>query len=527
MKRNHVNGFSVRQTIATAILAGTIGLFGFAAPAAAQTTQPSGPAYITDGIGNDGRIHLVVNRSQVLTTKTPYKRVNVAQPEIADVNPIAPSSVLVTAKKPGSTQLILWDDNDKAQLVEVVVDFDLVSLNELFKTQFPNSKIEATAVNGSIMLKGRAPNLEAADQAGALAAPYGTQGAKVLNFLEVAGGQQVMLQVRFAEVSRTASSSLGFNMFGTDGKFRLGVGTGAAGSPLGGLAAGTPDTAVPSSATVFGATTLGSTQFEMFISALRTNNLLRVLAEPNLTAISGQEASFLAGGEFPVPVPQASSTGGTTITIEYKQFGVGLKFVPIVLGDGRIRLKCAPEVSDLDFSNAVTLNGFKIPALTKRNLNTTVELKEGQTLALAGLLNNTISTSADVTPLLGDIPVLGALFRSTSYQRKETELVVLVTPKLVGGMNPDQVPALPGEKWRIPTEADLFWLRDLGGEVPADKKPVKTGQPARFQGSYGFTPATPIAGPVESPKTTVVTPATPAAKPAPAPVRPTTKATGK
>ena len=489
MIRENVNGFSMRKSIAKAVIAGSIGLLALAAPAIGQTTKPASTGYISEGVSADGKLKLVVNRSQMITTRTPIKRMNISQPEVADVNPLSANTVLVTAKKPGSTQLMLWDDNDKATVTEIVVDFDLATLNEQFKTQFPGSKIEASAANGAIVLKGRAPNLEAADQAAALAGPYGSTNSKVLNFLEVAGGQQVMLQVRFAEVSRTATSALGFNMFGTDGTFRLGVGNGAGGAPLGAFASGDSAASIPSSATIFGAGAIGSTQFEMFISALRQNNLLRVLAEPNLTTMSGQEASFLAGGEFPVPVPQASSTGGTTITIEYKQFGVGLKFVPVVMGDGRIRLKCAPEVSDLDYANAVTLNGFLIPALTKRNLNTTVELKEGQTLALAGLLNNRIQSSVDTTPLLGDIPVLGALFRSIRYEKKETELVVLVTPRLVGGMNPDQVPTLPGEKWHTPNEAQLFWLRDLGGEVPSDKKPARSGQPARFQGSYGYTPA--------------------------------------
>jgi pilus assembly protein CpaC len=265
----------------------------------------------------------------------------------------------------------------------------------------------------------------------------------------------------------------------------------------------------------------------MLIAALRENSLLRVLAEPNLTAISGQEANFLAGGEIPIPVPQDSGGGSSTITIEYKEFGVGLKFVPLVLGDGRIRLKCAPEVSDLDFTNAVTLQGFRVPAITKRSLSTTVELKEGQTLALAGLLNSRITSSSSVVPLLGDIPVLGALFRSQSYNRQETELVVLVTPRLVSGMNNDQLPALPGEKWRTPTEGELFWLNDLGGELPAVKKPVAAQKPARFQGNYGFAPVeAPAADKKATPANTAGSAVSPAKQGATT-VQPTTKATGK
>jgi pilus assembly protein CpaC len=189
MTRENLNGISMRRTIAKAVVIGTLGLFGAIVPAAVgQTTKPAS-TYITDGLTPDGKLKLVVNRSQLVTTKTALKRVNISQPEIADVNTISTTQVLVTAKKPGTTQLILWDENDKAQVVEILVDFDLVTLNEQFKTSFPDAKIEATAANGSIMLKGRVPNLIVADQAGALAAPYGgTNSGKVLNFLEVAGG---------------------------------------------------------------------------------------------------------------------------------------------------------------------------------------------------------------------------------------------------------------------------------------------------------------------------------------------------
>jgi pilus assembly protein CpaC len=516
------NNNSIRRAVVKAIIAGAV-MFGAVSSAAGQTTKPAGPSVVTEGVGQDGKLRLVVNRSQLITTKG-HKRVNVAQPEIADVNLISPTALLVTAKKPGSTQIIIWDDNEKAQVLEVIVDFDLIALNDSFKQQFPNAKIEATAANGSIMLRGRAPNLDAAEQAAQLAAPFASQGGKVLNFLEIAGGQQVMLQVRFAEVSRTASTQLGVNFGFIDSGKAVG-GTNNGGAPGFSLLPtdGVVNLGVPtvtSGYTLFGHGGIGNTNFDFFINALRSNNLLRVLAEPNLTAISGQQASFLAGGEIPIPVPQSSAGGGTTITIEYKQFGVGLKFVPVVLGDGKIRLKCAPEVSDLDFSNAITLEGFKIPALTKRNLETTVEMTPGQTLSLGGLLSSRITSGSDVTPILGDIPVLGALFRSTRYQRQETELVVLVTPRLVAGLNPDQVPALPGEKWRSPTEGELYWLKDLGGEVAAPKKPVAASKPARFQGNYGFAP-------VES-KT-----AAPATKPTATPaksatsVQPTTKATGK
>jgi len=191
-----------------------------------------------------------------------------------------------------------------------------------------------------------------------------------------------------------------------------------------------------------------------------------------------------------VPQNSGTGTGGTTITIEFKQFGVRLTFMPVVLGDGRIRLHVQPEVSDLDFSQSLTLNGFVIPSITSRTADTTVELTEGQTLSLAGLLNTRVNATNQLTPVLGDLPIIGALFRSVRYERTETELVVLVTPTLVGGMTPEQVPAMPGERWRFPTEGELFLHGDLGGPA-ADAAHIPTASPPRrFQGTYGFAPIT-------------------------------------
>jgi pilus assembly protein CpaC len=457
---------------------------------ATAPTQPAGrgAAAIVENGGKDGVIHLVANRSTVVKTRVPYKNVSISQPEVADVNLVGPQDILVTAKRPGNTQLIIWDDQDRSQVLEISVGFDLQALQEQFTRIFPDSKIEVSSLNGTIALRGRVPNLQVADQAEQVALPF---GEKVLNFLEVSGGQQIMLQIRFAEISRSASTSLGFNAFGTDGRSRFGWNNGPGGEPIGGLASGASDVAINPAVSLFGAGRMHQTSFEYFISALRRNNLLRVLAEPNLVVYSGAQGSFLAGGEFPVPVPQTGGGGGgnTAITVEYKQFGVRLDFMPVVLGDGRIRLKVTPEVSDLDFSRSVSFNGFVIPSITKRTLTTEIELAEGQTFAVAGLLNNRVTANKDVTPLLGDLPILGALFRSVRYERNESELVVLVTPRLVEAMNPDQVPGMPGERWRYPSEGELLWNADLGG--PGDDATVATppaGRPARFRGEYGFTP---------------------------------------
>jgi pilus assembly protein CpaC len=458
-------------------------------PATAATQPAGGGAVLVDTASKDGTLRLQANRSTVLKTRVPYKNVSIAQPDVADVSLVGPQDILLTAKKPGSTQLILWDDQDRSQVLEVVVSFDLQALQDHLSKIFPDARIEATSVNGTVVLRGRVPNLEAAQRAEQVAQPY---GQKVLNFLEVSGGQQIMLQIRFAEISRSASTSLGFNAFGTDGRSNFGWNNGAGGSPIGGLALGDRDTVINPAVALFGSGIIHQTRFEYFISALRRNNLLRVLAEPNLVVYSGAHGNFLAGGEFPIPVPQTGSGGGgsSAITVEYREFGVRLDFMPVVLGDGRIRLKVTPEVSDLDFSRSVSFNGFVIPSITKRTLTTEIELAEGQTFAVAGLLNNRVTANRDVTPLLGDVPILGALFRSVRYERNESELVVLVTPRLVEAMNPEQVPSLPGERWRYPTEGELLWKADLGG--PA-KEPGGTPQPAakppRFRGEYGFTPA--------------------------------------
>lgn len=471
------------------------------APAATQPSTTRASDVIADGLNEEGRLGMMVNKSQILTTKLPFKTINVANPEIADFNTVDQYTILVTAKKTGATQFTVWDVGGLSQTIDVAVVSDLEALQVQLDKIFPDAGIQATNVNGTIALRGRVKSLEIAKQAEAIAAPYSDS---VLNFLEIAGGQQVMLQVRFAEVSRTASTQLGFNGFATNGSdFSAGVNQGAGANPTGGLALGADDLVINPAVTVFGAGHIGNYAFESFVQALRRNNLLRVLAEPNVIASSGEQASFLAGGEFPIPVPQSGADGGDVITIEYKQFGVKLNFVPTVLGDGKIRLKVEPEVSDLDYSRSVSFKGFTIPGLTKRTLSTTIELNEGQSFAVAGLLNNRIVASKDVTPLLGDLPIVGALFRSVRYERSETELVVLVTPHIVAPLNPHQIGELPGEKWKDPSELQLFLDKNVGtvgGRRAADRDDhevavpsadeASAAAPARFRGQYGFVPAT-------------------------------------
>lgn len=488
----------------TAPLAGVLAALLWSAAAAAAdepptTTQPEAELSLEGkGLNPDGAtLPLTVNHGTVLKLNgdAPLDQISNSQPDIATVTPlpkppsqIAPSQFYVLAKKPGTTEVVFWAGG-RSKEIKVVVSADLDALKDQLARVFPDAAVTVSPAGGAVVLKGHVPDLTTAEQIASIAAPY---AASVINLLEISGGQQVLLKVRFAEVSRSVSTNLGFNAFATDGVFTSGINIGPGSTPQGALASGGNTSGISSQANLFGSAGIGATRFEAFVQALRSNGLIRELAEPNLIAMSGQEASFLAGGEIPIPVPQPGS-GGSAITIEYKEFGINLNFLPIVMGDGRIRLKVAPEVSELDYSHALPIagTGDSVPALTERKLQTTVELYEGQTLGLAGLLDNNLSATTNVTPVLGDLPILGLLFRSLSYQRSETELVVMVTPYLASGLNPGQVPPVPGEHWRYPTEGELFMGPDLGGPVDMPAAPAAKGTtPAAIHGQHGLAPVT-------------------------------------
>ena len=456
---------------------------------------------IENGLDNSGKLAVTMNKTAVLTTRERTTRVSVSAPDIADVTLVGPTTILVTAKKPGVTQLIVWNEREQNQSVDVSVGVDILALREEFKKDFPDAAITVDVTAGQITLRGRVPNLKVAEQAGRVAGAYSKD---VLNFLEVGGGQQIMLKVQFIEVSRAASLSLGFNSTFSDGKAVLGNinGPGADVNALGSLTGA-------SGVTLFGAGQIGRTAFNIFVDALKTNNLARTLAEPTLVAASGEDASFLAGGEIPIPVPQAGAGGSSTISIEYKEFGVRLKYNAVVLGDGRIRMKIQPEVSDLDYNNTTSVGGLPVPGLRTRKASSVVEMNEGQTLALAGLLQRSVQSKNAATPLLGDLPIVGAFFRNVQYSRSETELVILVTPSLASAMNPDQVPAGPGDHFRYPNEAQLYGLGDLGNPNDPHSPAASRRVPAqRFIGPTGFgeapepvtSPVQPATGPADNSK---------------------------
>lgn len=464
---------------------------GFTPAAAPQ------PGLVDSGIDTDGKLALSINKTAVLTTKDKTTRVNVGQPDIAEVTMVGPTTILITAKKPGNTQVIVWNEKDQSQAIDVSVNLDIQALRDEIKKSFPEAPITVDVINGQVTLRGRVPTLKVAEQASRLANAYTKD---VMNFLEVGGGQQIVLSVQFLEVNRAASNQLGFSSYFTDGSSGIGFQNGPNGKVIGGLSQNLTGDNIPGAASIFGNGSIGGTIFETYVQALKQNNLARTLAEPSLVSVSGEDASFLAGGEIPIPVPQSGAGGSSTITIEYKEFGVRLKYNAVVLGNGRIRMKVEPEVSELDYSSATSVGGQAVPGIRTRRVSNIVEMAEGQTLALAGLLQRGTTSAASGIPLLSDLPVVGAFFRNVKYTRTETELVVLVTPHLASAMNPDQVPAATGDRFRYPNEAELYGLGDLGA-TNDPKQPLATrrGPAPRFVGPYGFdekpeiTPAAPVA----------------------------------
>jgi pilus assembly protein CpaC len=400
-----------------------------AVAAAAADGAPGG------GIAAVNGLHLLVGRSTILDVGAPIARVSLTSPDIADALVTTPTQLLINGKTPGTISLFVWDRAGDVRRYEVVVQRDLMRLSAQFRELFPGEDIKVEPNGKNLVLSGKVSNKDAIDKAVNLAAGYVEKKDEVVSLLQVrpdAPSNQVLLHVRFAEVSRNALTELGSSFFtGANGyKNVLGRTTTEQ------YAAPIFDNKGPngSSELVF-SDYLNVFLFDMkhqlgtVIKALQTKGLFQSLAEPNLVAESGKEASFLAGGEIPVPIAQPGG-GGVAVTIQYKEFGIRLNFTPTVEGD-RVHLKVRPEVSSLDFANGVVLQGFRIPALSTRRAETELELNNGQTFAIAGLLNNTVSSTMQKIPGIGDIPILGLLFRSKSAQKDRTELVVMITPEIL------------------------------------------------------------------------------------------------
>jgi pilus assembly protein CpaC len=419
--------------------------------------------------------HVRVTRSKSRTfeVSVPFTSAVVGSPEIADVLPMSDRILYVQGKKVGTTNVSIFDKNKRViAIIDVDVTVDARSVAERIRANIDSKTITVSSSQEQLILGGLAKNAVDAEQAVAIAKASAPE-LQLVNLIKVAGAQQVLLKVRFVEASRDAGRQLGVNWYASNSKntqgANIGMGTFTGGTGSGGLPLFSTGGALANTATspfVVGLANLASkgANVDMVISALETKGLARRLAEPDLVALSGDTASFLAGGEVPVPVVQPSSGSTPTITVDYKPFGVQLTFMPTVLANGVINLRLTPSVSELDYTNGVTQNGFTIPALTKREARTTIELRDGQSFAIAGLLQTEGLRNIDQVPWLGSVPVLGSLFRSSGYQNHETDLVVIVTPHLAAPAAPGQKLATPLDS-RLPSnDADFFLFGEQ--EVP-------------------------------------------------------------
>lgn len=401
------------------------------------------------------KFQLTVGKSSIIHSPVAVKRVSVGNPEIADFVLLSPRDIFATGKSAGTTNLTLWSNSHVSAIYDLNVTYDVSSLKQELYHILPDEKdLQVIATNNSITLAGRISSSQNLSKALALTTAFASEG-RVNNLVQVGGVHQVMLEVRIAEIARSTTKRLGINFnYMKDGEFGL--------SMLGGLSQLTKENGqdiIKFSPTVNALFQFNSnkTTWMGIVDALKNDGLAKILAEPTLIALSGQSAKFLAGGEFPIPIPN-----GDNVTIEYKEFGVGLAFTPTVLAADRILMEVAPEVSELDFSTAIQISGFVVPGLTTRKTTTTIELKDGQSFAIAGLLRENILEDVQKFPLLGDIPILGMLFRSESFIKNETELIIIVTPKLVKPLDVAKQ-SLPTDFYIEPSDPEFYLKGQLQG----------------------------------------------------------------
>jgi pilus assembly protein CpaC len=468
-----------------ALVAAAVGAIAAAQPAMAQVAVASGI--------NAGELDVPINKSQVLRVDRPYTKALIGNPDIADIVPITPTSVYVLGKKTGTTSLTLYGGNRLIAVVDVVVGPDVLTLKRQLSDLLPGDRIAAHMSNDSVVLEGTVSSAVAADRAVQIAETYAP--GKVVNMLSLGASQQVMLEVRFAEVKRSALSQIGVGWGGENsGDTRYAIGGGASLTPIGGTITTTNNGVTTTQPNNAGRFALGSItdsfgiiaqtfrafggHFNVTLDALERKGAVTTLAEPTLVALSGETASFLAGGEFPVPVVQNVGGGGggggggsnAAFTVEWKPFGVSLAFTPTVLADGVINMVVAPEVSSIDPSASIVINNLTIPGLQTRRAKTVVELHDGESFALAGLLRKDFQDTIRQVPLLGSLPIIGSLFRSTGFQHEESELVIIVTPRLVRPV-PAGTLKLPTDRVGPPNEADLLLNGRTDTGVPPAARP--------------------------------------------------------
>ncbi len=451
-----------------------------------MTASPAAHAEVLQVMRGEasGALSVPMNRAVVVESETPFAELSIANPGIADISTLSDRTIYVLGKAPGRTTLtLLGPDGRLITNVEVQVTPDVAEFKERLRQILPNEPIEVRTANDGIVLSGTVSSIQKLDRALDLAQRYAPE--RVSNLMMVGGEQQVMLKVRFAEMQRSVSKGLrgGLTATYSGGGGEAAAVSGGSGTfvtgPFGSTGFNLDPLAVGGAALTG---TVGDLALSVLLEALESKGLSRTLAEPNLTALSGQQASFLAGGEYPIPVTDGE--GG--IFIEYKPFGVELTFTPRVVDKDVINLELIAAVSDIDPTVSVQNAGFSVNGFRRRETVTTVEMRDGESFAIAGLLEDDFRDLADQVPWLGDIPILGALFRSAEYEREQSELVVIVTAHLVTPTRGEAL-ALPTDRIRPPTESEFF----LFGKTAASANAPRTGAAAEvakqdFSGSYGY-----------------------------------------
>jgi pilus assembly protein CpaC len=422
-------------------------------------------------VGAVRNLALQTGQNRLLILSEPIGRVSVADPRVADLKVITPMQLLLTSRGVGTTDLTLWNKRDEPLVLALQVTRNLDRLRAQLAELFPDEKINVSAAGDLVVLSGEVSDVRVPERAAEVAQLH---AEKVANLIKVVGNQQVQLEVKFAEVSRAGLRELGINFFHQDvgGRFLGGIVN--PGQPADAFAvvpgtfSGTgmpPVPTAPGSGFSLFFSGLPTFPFSAILNVLEQSGLAKMLAEPTLVALSGQEAKFLVGGEFPIPM--SSNLGA--ISVLWKKFGIILSFTPTVIADGALHLKLSAEVSDVDPARSVTIGGISIPGLTSRQSETTVRLADGQSFAIAGLLSDKVQSTVSKIPLLGDLPILGALFRSVNYQRNETELLVVVTAHLAKPVAPHDAPHLPTEnELNDPNDIQLFLFGSMGGGRPDD-----------------------------------------------------------
>ncbi|WP_372840425.1 type II and III secretion system protein family protein [Phaeovulum sp.] len=422
-----------------------------------------------------------MNRAVVVESDVPFAELSIANPGIADITTLSDRTIYVLGKTPGRTTMtILGADGSLISNVEVQVTPDIAEFKERLQQILPGEPIEVRTANDGIVLSGTVSSIAKLDRALELAQRYAPD--RVSNLMSVGGTQQVMLKVRFAEMQRSVSKSLGasFGLSGPGNEASLAVSAGNTGALASLFAGETPSLATDSFGGIGATVTMGDITLAAMLEALEAKGMVRTLAEPNLTALSGQEARFLAGGEYPIPV---SSSDG--VAIEYKPFGVELSFVPRVIDGDIINLEITAAVSAIDTTQTlVNDSGFTISAFKRRDAQTTVEMRDGESFAIAGLLQDDFNDVSTQIPWLGDVPVLGLLFRSASFERNQSELVIIVTPHLVTPTRGEAL-ALPTDRVRPPTENQLFLYGKTSTQTPNTGAAAEVAR-QDFSGSYGY-----------------------------------------